>query len=59
VENAILTGISEKYAQELPKIDQATTELKYDLDRLKAGNDVIAAVNAAFGIITSIAALFT
>ena len=57
MENAILTGISEKYVQELPKINQAAAKLERDLYKLKAGNDAIASVNLALGTIFRIATL--
>lgn len=56
-EKAILTAIPEKYAQELPKIAAATERLERTLHRLKAANEVIAAVSAALGTIASIALL--
>jgi len=57
MENVILTGISEKYVQGLPKINQAAAKLERDLHRLKVGNDAIAAVNLALGTIFRIATL--
>ena len=57
MERAILTAISSEYAEQLPKISKATGELERDLHKLKAANDVIAAISATLGTIISIATL--
>lgn len=57
MERAILTAISAEYAKQLPKISKATGALERDLHKLKAANDVIAAISGVLGTITSIAKL--
>jgi hypothetical protein len=57
MERAILTSISDQYAKKLPQITKATEKLENDLHKLKAANDVIGAVSAALGTITSIVTL--
>ena len=57
VEGAILTSISNNYANQLPNLESATKRLTDDLYSLKKANDVIAAVASALGTITSIVSL--
>ncbi len=56
-EGAILTSISEDYANKLPELEAATKKLTDDLYSLRNANDVIDAVSSVLGVITSIVSL--
>lgn len=58
-EQADLTAISAGYAKALPGLKKGTDDLERDLHKLKAANDIIDAVSAALGTITSIITLLS